>query len=336
MRAAMGAGVSELLDAAAAKNGGPLSFRDFSEIALFAPGCGYYARERERVGVAPGTDFYTASSLGGEVFGGLVARAARTLLERAGADPREFTLVEIGSEPGQDLFAGAADAFAGTRLFRLGDAVEIPEKAVVFANELFDAQPFHRLIFRDGAWRETGVFRSRESGEWIETLLPALSTDALRSFVARELPAEIDEGWRLDIALDAEALLEKILAGAWRGAIVFPDYGKTLADCLDSFPEGTARAYFRHAQTNALTARPGEQDLTCHVFWERLEKTARERGFADAGVLRQEAFFMKFALPETERIVARGTPRERARLVELIHPAKMGHAFRVLSGTRGL
>lgn len=65
MRAAMGAGVSELLDAAAAKNGGLLSFRDFSEIALFAPGCGYYARERERVGVAPGTDFYTASSLGG-------------------------------------------------------------------------------------------------------------------------------------------------------------------------------------------------------------------------------------------------------------------------------
>ena len=86
MRSAMGDGVPELLDAAAAKNGGLLSFRDFSEIALFAPGCGYYARERERVGVAPGTDFYTASSLGGEDFGGLVARAARTLLERAGAD----------------------------------------------------------------------------------------------------------------------------------------------------------------------------------------------------------------------------------------------------------
>ncbi|MGN0835471.1 MAG: SAM-dependent methyltransferase [Candidatus Spyradosoma sp.] len=336
MMPAMSAGVPELLDAAAAKNGGLLSFRDFSEIALFAPGCGYYARERERVGVAPGTDFYTASSAGGEVFGGLVARAARTLLERAGADPREFALVEIGAEPGQRLFADAEKFFAGTRRFRLGDAVEIPEKAVVFANELFDAQPFHRLIFRDGAWRETGVFRARESGEWIETLLPALSTEALRRFVARELPPEIDDGWRLDVSLDAETLLEKILAGAWRGAIVFPDYGKTLADCLDSFPEGTARAYFRHAQTNALTARPGEQDLTCHVLWERLEKIARARGFADAGTLRQEAFFMKFALPETERIVERGTPRERARLVELIHPAKMGHAFRVLSGTRSL
>ena len=57
-----------VLDAAARKNGGVLSFRDFSELALFAPEYGYYARKRERVGTAEGTDFYTSATMGA-VFG---------------------------------------------------------------------------------------------------------------------------------------------------------------------------------------------------------------------------------------------------------------------------
>lgn len=333
-------GIDALLTEKARERGGLLSFRDFSALALFAPEHGYYARKRERVGTAEGTDFYTSATMG-DVFGKLIVAAAQSLLSEAGINPRECTLVEIGAEPGQTHLKSAAEnSFAETQTFRLGDAVEIPEKAVVFANELLDAQPFHRLVFKNGKWREIGVFRSRD-GEWLETLLPEISMPELAKFIAEALPPQIDEDWHLDIALEAETLLRKILAGKWKGAMIFPDYGKRLADCLDTYPEGTARAYFRHTLSNALTARPGEQDLTCHVLWDRLEPVAVSENFSNVRTLRQEAFFMKFALPAIQKIIDAGerqhseaAMRERAKLIEIIHPGKMGHAFQILSGIR--
>ena len=333
--------IQTLLDSATAQNGGMLSFREFMQISLFAPGCGYYTSARKRVGKAAGTDFYTAASAGGKMFGELICAAAESL---AGGDARAFTLTEIGAEPGQSHFSAESirARFAGVKTIRVGEKIEIPENAIVVANELFDAQPCSRLIFKNGAWREIGVVRSRASGEWAETILPEISSETLREFIARELPAHIDEDWRLDISIDAENLLHEILsANQWRGAFIFLDYGKTLADCLDAFPGGTARAYFRHTQTSALTANPGEQDLTCHVMWDRLKKIARECGFRDAEVLRQEAFFMKFSLETIRKIIDSGTLqhteneiRERTKLLELIHPGNMGHVFQVLAGRR--
>ncbi|HEY4989531.1 MAG TPA: hypothetical protein VII09_06980, partial [Opitutaceae bacterium] len=39
-------------------NGAPaVSFADFMEVALYAPGCGYYRRDRPRIGYGAGTDF---------------------------------------------------------------------------------------------------------------------------------------------------------------------------------------------------------------------------------------------------------------------------------------
>lgn len=323
--------IHAVLRSRAARNAGKMSFRDFSETALFDPRFGYYRRERRRVGRGAGTDFYTAASLGG-IFGRLLRRAAQSLL--GDARPLSgFALVEIGAEPGQTHFAGQEKFFREIRAVRLGDELDIPEESVVVANELLDAQPFFRLVSFAGTWREIGVEEDpRERGVWRETPLDALSSDALKNFVA-ELPPPEEDGLHLDVSLDAEALLRKILSKIRRGAAIFLDYGKTLADCLESFPEGTARAYFRHAQNSALTNAPGEQDLTCHVLWDRLKPIFAETGFGAGTLLRQESFFMKHALRGVEEIVAGTTPeaaRERGALTELIHPAKMGHAFQVL------
>lgn len=323
--------IHAVLRSCAARSAGKMSFRDFSEIALFDPQFGYYRRERQRVGRGAGTDFYTAASLG-EIFGKLLRFAAQSLLGEE-RPLRDFTLVEIGAEPGQTHFAAQEKFFREIRTVRLGEAFDIPEKSVVVANELLDAQPFFRLVSHAGTWREIGVEENpRERGVWRETPLDALSSDALTEFVAT-LPPPAEDGWRLDVSLDAETLLRKILRGIRHGAAIFFDYGKTLADCLDSFPEGTARAYFRHTQNSALTNAPGEQDLTCHVLWDRLKPIFAEHGFGEGTLLRQESFFMKHALRGVEEIVAGTAPeaaKERGALTELIHPAKMGHAFQVL------
>jgi len=327
--------IHEILRSRAEKSCGKISFRDFSEIALFDPKFGYYRKNSTRVGRSAGTDFYTAASLG-ETFGKLVRSAAETLL--GGNNPaRDFSLVEIGAEPQQTHFDAQRNFFKETKTIRVGEPIEIDGDSVVVANELLDAQPFYRLVSLAGTWREIGIEENpSEPNDWRETLLENFSSEEIADF-AQKTRVPADDGWHLDISLDAENLLRKILGGNWRGGAIFFDYGKTLDDCLDTFPEGTARAYFRHTQTNALTRTPGEQDLTCHVLWDRLSKVFEECGFLAEKPMRQESFFMKFSLSEIEKIVAGTSPesaRERGTLTELIHPAKMGHAFQVLAGVR--
>ena len=58
---------------------GPISYRDYIQLALYAEGCGYYTRVAERVGRSSAHDFYTAESLG-KVFAQLVSTAAEDLL----------------------------------------------------------------------------------------------------------------------------------------------------------------------------------------------------------------------------------------------------------------
>ena len=313
---------------------GRMDYGRFTALALHHPDRGYYRRERRRVGKETGTDFYTAASLGGPLFGRLVRAAAGNLL---GAEEcRRCTLVEIGAEPEQSLFAGESAAFAGVRTIRAGETLAVAGNAVVFANELLDAQPFHRLIFRGGRWRELGVQIGAE--EIAEILLEDFSAKETLALAA-ELPTPWHEGWTVDFPAGAEEILRQLAAQQWAGALVFFDYGKTLAECLTDAPEGTARAYWRHRQHNDLLARPGEQDLTCHVLWERLERLLADYGFEEIRVERQEAFFMRRAAEEIAALLAAPDPgleQERSRLRALLHPAHFGHKFQVLTDRKSV
>lgn len=141
---------------ARAGEGGALSFADFMALALYDPGVGYYRQARARVGYGGGTDFFTAST-SGPIFGELLAAACAKLVRDAGADPRDYTWVEVGSETEGGVLAGVEHPFAGVRTLRVGAPLALAGRCVVFSNELFDAQPFRRLVFRGGVWRELGV-----------------------------------------------------------------------------------------------------------------------------------------------------------------------------------
>src|SRR5688572_33100723 len=78
--------------------GGQMTFAKFMELALYHPEVGYYRKAQRRVGYAPGTDFFTAST-SGAIFGELVAAGCARLLETAGGDPGRHSLGEVGAEP---------------------------------------------------------------------------------------------------------------------------------------------------------------------------------------------------------------------------------------------
>lgn len=303
---------------------GTMSFSKFMELALYHEGVGYYRRGRQRIGYAPGTDFFTAST-SNPVFGELVAAAGAKLLRDAQRDPAAHTFVEIGPETEAGVLAGVAHAFAGVRTIRPGEPIEVAGNCVVFSNELFDAQPCVRTRFRGGQWREMGV--RLVEGRLVEVELPAPFAD----------PAVASEGYALDRPIAAAQLAAQIAAQPWQGLFVAIDYGKTWRELAEQTPGGTARAYFRHTQSNDLLAQPGEQDLTCHVCWDWLADALRQQGFAEPALEFQESFLIRHAgeylAQATAAEAARFSPRKLA-LMQLLHPSHLGQKFQVLRALR--
>lgn len=305
---------------------GAMTFERFMALALYHPQLGYYRRDRARVGYAPGTDFYTAST-SGPVFGELVAATCVSLL---GPDvAREHRFVEIGAESPEGILAGVGHPFASAGVVQLGDDAELAGRCIVFSNELFDAQPFRRLVFRRGAWRELGV--ALRGDTFAEIDLPVAAP------LPPEFPSTAPDGYIIDAPLAAVALAERLARQKWTGLFVAFDYGKSWTELTSAHPAGTARSYHRHRQSNDLLAQPGEQDLTCHVCWDWLATALSDHGFAAPTVESQEAFFLRRAADYIARVSsedAAGFSRRKLSLLQLLHPGHLGQKFQVLHARR--
>ncbi len=314
-----------------------MPFDLFMALALYHPELGYYRRDRARVGRSSEADFYTATS-SGPLFGELIVAACVKLL---GPDrpPQSHTFVEIGAEPDGGILKGVAHPFKDARIIRVSDPADIshiPGPLIVFSNELFDAQPFRRFVTRDGHWRELGVTLTTDN-RLREIELPApIFPVPLHSSVFPSASAYPD-GYHLDLPYASVDLAAQLVAPRWSGLFIACDYGKSWRELTEATPQGTARAYFRHQQSNDLLARPGEQDLTCHVCWDFLTDTLTRHGFVSPTVESQEAFLIHhaghFIAQLTAAEAARLSPRKMS-LMQLLHPANMGQKFQVLHALR--
>lgn len=309
-----------------------ISYRDYIEIALYTEGCGYYRQERERVGRSPERDFYTAESLG-KTFANLVVTATEDLL--GSEETSKSTFIEIAAEPGRCLLDNLPNhPFAGHQTIRHGDTIEAEGRVVLFANEWLDALPFHRLIFKDGRWRERGVSFD-ELGTIQEVLLPEL-TPAVAAHADR-LPDQTADGYELDWPIEAETALADLLAQDWTGLLLFFDYGKTWQALTEDCPHGTARTYHKHQQSNDLLDQVGQKDITCDLCWDPLSKLLQNTGCKEVTLESQESFFVQRASRAAEAIVSSSAwsfSEERQTLMELIHPAHMGQRFQALWALR--
>jgi SAM-dependent MidA family methyltransferase len=330
----MGSSLSSSLDphfvtacTQAADADGFVSFEQFMDIALYHPELGYYRRNRDRVGLRPQTDFFTASSLG-PVFGELVLAAVLKQLSDRAIPAEQFTFVEIGAESGRTVLDGIAHPFTALQPISVGQALHFSGPCVVFSNELFDAQPCARYVKTTEGWAELGI--QLETGTWSEAQRRV-------SPLPVDLPAEAPLGYHLDLPRRAAVLTQSIAAAEWFGLFCAFDYGKTWAELSEACPQGTVRAYREHRQSNDLFAHPGEQDLTCHICWDWIEDALRNSGFTPSPVVSQEAFLVKQAAAALAKIMTEEahqmSPR-KAGLMQLLHPSALGQKFQVLTAWR--
>jgi SAM-dependent MidA family methyltransferase len=308
---------------------GVLSYADFISQALYAENWGYYKKDKTRVGYESQSDFYTARSLS-FTFSKLLESASSNIV----GDLSEYSLVELGVERTAKLYKGE-DTYPFKSYHALGvhdTDYAITGPCIVLANELLDAQPFHRLKFMNGKWCEMGVVYQNQQ---LQEIALAEISDAVQSS-SIVLPKKTLEGYTLDISLAAETLFSNILNQPFTGLILFFDYGKDWAELIHNTPNGTGRSYYKHQCSGDLLASPGDQDITCHVCWDRLEAVASSHNFCDVTVNSQGNFFMHHAQGAIAQIVNSSNTftSEKQSLKELIMPHHMGQKFQVLWAKR--
>ena len=339
-----------------AASGGWISFARYMELALYAPGLGYYCAGSRKLGKAG--DFVTApeiSPLYGqtlarqvqqvldsgydevlEVGAGSGALAATLLeeLERAGKAPRNYLILELSS----DLRERSRDTLAERvphLLERVAWLNRLPPSfsGVVIGNEVLDAMPVHVVRVQGGKIEEGGVGVRADRVDWSWRIA---SGDLLEAARALKLP----EGFRTEIALVACAFMRSLAGVLEKGLALFVDYGFPAKEYYHpQRKEGTLMCHYRHHAHSDPFLFPGLQDITSHVDFSAIAAAAREGGLDLAGYTSQAQFLVNCGITE---VMARTPSGDGARYLPLANqanrltsPAEMGELFKVIAFGRG-
>lgn len=310
-----------------------IPFESFIDWALYDKKLGYYQKNKARVGKSLQSDFYTSSSFE-ELWAELVLGSCITLI--GDQDPQKYTFVEIAAEPESCLFSCLTHPFGDYKVIRLGEDLVIPPLSIVYSNEWLDAQPFQRFSYskQRGAWHEHAVKIEGTSIREIILDTPVKLEDGISSGDINP----IQDGYIIDWPTGAHRGLQNLLQSSdWKGWFLTFDYGfRTKSEILENKPEGSGRAYINHTQHNNILQDPGDQDITCHLCWEKVIEILKQNGFQDISLQSQESFLMHHASTKLEKIISQGSQAEINQAKELIHPHYLGQKFQAISGSRGV
>ena len=350
--------------------GGHLPFWKFMELALYAPGLGYYSAGARKFG--PGGDFTTAPERS-PLFSACVADALTPVLQQLGPDA---VFMEIGGgsgafaetclakllandalparyailEPSADLRERQRERLQARLpplLFELVEwldgPIQEPWSGVLFANEVIDALPTPRFTIRDGEVFEEHVALDGE-GRFLRTDRPAepMLAAAVRH-VERQLPEPFAEGYRSEVLAQLPYWIQAVMGAMRDGAMLFVDYGYARGEYYQ--PErrdGTRRAFRQHHVTDDVFAWPGLQDITASVDFTALAEAGTAAGFDFAGYCSQASFLIGNRLQENlalaESRAADDVARHalRSQVKHLTLPSEMGERFQAIGFQRGV
>ncbi|TWI05892.1 SAM-dependent MidA family methyltransferase [Luteimonas cucumeris] len=348
--------------------GGAIPFSRFMELALYAPGLGYYSAGATKFGAAG--DFVTAPELG-SLFAECVAEAVAPVIRQAGMDA---VFVEIGGgsgafaedairqlvaldamparyailEPSADLRERQRERLQQRlapplfeRVQWLEGPLHEPWNGVLFANEVIDALPTPRFTLRDGEVLEEYVALDA-GGRFTRADFPAdaLLTATVRH-VERQLDAPFTEGYRSELLPQLPYWLQAVAGGLGAGAMLFVDYGHPRGEFYaPARRDGTLRAFHRHQLADDVYARVGLQDLTASVDFTALAEAGTHAGFEFAGYCSQASFLIGNGLAQRLAEHEAGAPDEIARYAlrqqvkQLTLPDAMGERFQAMGFAR--
>ena len=350
--------LTELIHAEIAAAGGWLDFERYMELALYAPGLGYYSAGSAKLG--PEGDFVTAPELS-TVFGTVIAAQLRGIL----ADLSSPVILELGAGTGS-LARSVLDAFAAHgcplpeyRILEVSadlrerqrdslaayaghvrwlDAMPDGElEGVILANEVADALPVAAFVKRDTNVLPLGVRVADGQLEWAE----GPSSERLNAAIAAleaSLDGVLSAGYRSEISLRLPAWIAALAAPLRRGAVLLIDYGLVRREYYHaSRSRGTLVCHYRHRAHENPFVYPGLQDISAWVDFSACADAAASAGLDVAAFTTQAQFLMHGGALET---LASASGHEALRqsqaLKTLMLPGEMGERFKVFLATRGI
>ena len=356
---ALSEALSARIRAEIAACGGWLAFERFMDLALYAPGLGYYSAGSTKLG--PAGDFVTApevSPLFGrcvarqlrevaehgfteilEIGGGSGALAAQVLgeLARSQAAPDRYLILEVSAElkERQRTHIAAAVPHLADRVEWI-DCLSAHTRALVIANEVLDAIPTRVVRAANGTIEELGVTVTDDGGSFEPRYRPA---DGELLTVAQSL--HLPDGYETEINLRARAFTRTLANAIERGVVFFVDYGYTAADYYHAQrSRGTLMCHYRHHAHEDPFTLVGLQDITSHVDFTATADAALEGGMEVLGYTTQAAFLINCGitdmLAEFDSADLRSYAPVAGQAQKLLSPAQMGERFKVLALAKGV
>jgi len=356
------------LQAAIRHEHGVISFARFMELALYAPGLGYYSAGACKFGEAG--DFITAPELG-PVFAECVCEAVAPVLrgvprpgflelgggsgafalaflrhaDRLDVLPERYAILEPSADlrqRQQQRLREHLPAAVFARCDWLDGPPEGEWSGVLFANEVLDALPTTRFAIHEGEVYEEFVSLDA-NGDFLRVDQPAdaLVRAAVRQ-VERSLGAPLPEGYRSELLPQLPYWVQAVGGLLKQGAMLFVDYGYPRREFyLPERNDGTLVCHYRHRAHGDPFFLPGLQDITAFVDFTALAEAGVHAGFDFAGYCSQSGFLIANGLPQRiAEAEALRDDRERHRRLNEIRkltlPGEMGERFQVMGFTRDI
>jgi SAM-dependent MidA family methyltransferase len=294
---------------------GHITFARFMELALYAPGLGYYNIGTHKLGQHG--DFVTAPEIS-PLFAQCIARQCQQILQELDSgDILEFgagsgifakeLLLELEAlhalpahyfilEPSAELRERQIELFNSTcphllpRIVWLEKLPEKPLNGIIFANEVLDAMPIHCFEVTEHTIKERCVSWQDDQFIWSHhTPSPELQTYLESITKDRSLPL----GYQSEVSLIQPAWIKTLADRLEKGVILLIDYGYSRDEYYR--PErgmGTFMCFYQHHKHDNPFILPGLQDMTAHVDFTHLAESAVEGGLTIAGFTTQAAFLL--------------------------------------------
>jgi len=352
------ADVAASIRAEVAASGGWIGFSRFMEMALYAPGLGYYSAGMQKFG--SGGDFVTAPEIS-SLFGHTLARQVAQVVRASDGDIMELgagtgrlavqllaELQRINALPGRyfilEVSAHLRAVQQETVLRELPEALvsrvewleALPEgfAGCMLGNEVLDALPVHLVVQREDGLYERGVGIEGEAFVWRERPARGALADAA---CALALPYE----YVTEICLAAPALIASLADRLRHGALVLIDYGFPRREYYHPQRSGgTLMCHYRHHAHGDPFRYPGLQDITAHIDFTSIAEAGVAHGLQVSGFVSQAQFLINSGITD---VLAQVSPGDAAAYLplaaeaqKLISPAEMGELFKVIALSKGL